>query len=74
MISRKHLNKEGLNQIVAFKGVMNNKLKEELKIAFPDHTTLIRPSYLLFFNKEERLNPYPFCASPSVSKGAIKRE
>jgi len=58
MINKKHLNKEGLNKIVALKGVMNKKLKEDLKIAFPNHVPLIRPSYLLLCNKDEKLNPY----------------
>jgi len=46
MTSKEHLGKEGFNKIAALKGVMNKKLKEELKIAFPDHIPLIQPSYL----------------------------
>jgi len=60
MISKEHISKEGLNKIVALKGVMNKKLKEELKIAFPDHIPLIRPSYLKHSAcyKDVSLNPY----------------
>ena len=60
MICRKHLSEEGLNLIVALKGVINKKLTQVLKIAFPNLTPLIRPSYLSHSvcNEDVNLNPY----------------
>ena len=60
MTSKEHLGKEGFYHIVGFKGAMNKKLKEELKIAFPDHIPLIQPSYLEHSAcyKDVSLNPY----------------
>lgn len=46
IINKKHLSEEGLNQIVALKGVINKKLTLSLKKAFPTHLPLIRPSFL----------------------------
>jgi hypothetical protein len=44
MSNKRHLSQEGLNKIVAIKGVMNKKLKEKWKIALPDHIPLIAPT------------------------------
>jgi len=58
LINKKHLNIEGLNKIVALKGVINHRLKEELKRSFPDAISLNRPTYLSLCNMDENLNPY----------------
>lgn len=43
---------------MAFKGVINKRLSEELKISFPDVTPLIRPTYSSLCNMDANLNPY----------------
>jgi hypothetical protein len=43
MKGKEHLTKEGLQKIVSIKAVLNNGLSNELKIAFPDTVSAIRP-------------------------------
>lgn len=47
-----------MNNIVALKGIINHGLSEELKLSFPDHISLIRPSYSSLCNMDTKLNPY----------------
>ncbi len=49
MNRKEHLTKEGLNKIIAIKSSMNKGLMQatnELKVAFPNINTIVRPSVL----------------------------
>lgn len=43
MLSNKHLEIEGFNQIVNIRSSMNNGLSNDLKLAFPDFNPVSRP-------------------------------
>ncbi len=43
MKGKEHFTKEGLQKIVSIKAALNNGLPNELKIAFPDTVTVLRP-------------------------------
>ena len=47
-----------MNNIVAFKGIINRGNSEELKLSFPDALSLIRPSFTSLCNRDAKLNPY----------------
>ena len=48
--SKSHLTKDGLSELVALKAVMNNGWNDELRIAFPDIISVLRPETPLFKN------------------------
>jgi len=59
--NKKHLTVEGMNNIVALKGIINHGLAlqtEELKLSFPDHISLIRASNSSLCNMDTKLDPY----------------
>lgn len=58
IINKKHLKVEGLNNIVSLKGVINHRLKEELKTSFPNAISLKRPTYLSLCNMDDHLYTY----------------
>ena len=43
MQRREHLTIEGLNKILSIKAVLNNGLKDSLKVAFPKIIPILRP-------------------------------
>ncbi|CAF3469257.1 unnamed protein product [Fusarium graminearum] len=50
IINKSHLTEKGLSELVSLKAVMNNGLKDELKIAYPNITPVLRPEIPLSLN------------------------
>jgi len=47
IINKSHLTKDGLLKLISLKAVINNGLKDELRIAFPDVIPALRPEISL---------------------------